>query len=342
MNNNNISELKEMLAKPQRIAITMHQKPDGDAIGSALGLYHFLKGEGHRVDVVAPTDFPENLKWIPGANQVLIGPNDTDRAKWIFDGADLIFCLDFNALHRINEFKPVVEDSMGKKIMIDHHLDPAGFEDLAFWDPEASSTAELVYRLISELGKKDQITKEMGDALYTGIMTDTGSFRFTNTSPAVHRIIAHLMEVGVDVTFIHDALFNNSSVDRLKFIGHSLGNCLHVFPDYHAAYIKLDREVFKRFNLRPGDTEGLVSYTLSIKNIYLGVLITTQDDIVKLSFRSRSGVSSVTFAQEFNGGGHFYAAGGRTKESLEQVEARLQSLFETHKEMLKGVETERV
>lgn len=329
-----IEALKSLLSSPKRIAITTHQKPDGDAIGSSVGLYHYLVKGGHRVQVVSPTDYADFLKWVQGNEKVLIGPNDPDLARWTFDGADLIFCLDFNALQRINEFGPMVRDSDAKKIMIDHHPDPEGFEDIAILDTTASSTAELVYRMIEALGDKNKIDLAAAEALYMGIMTDTGSFRFTNTSPAVHRIVAHLMETGVNVNRIHDLIFSNFSAERFKFLGHCLSNCLYVVPELKTAYLKLDKEVFKQFNVKAGDTEGLVNYALSIKDVNLAIMMTPQDDIIKMSFRSRGEVSASEFAQQFGGGGHFYAAGGKSTASLDDTEKILLEMLENHKKVL--------
>ncbi|MEM7371576.1 MAG: bifunctional oligoribonuclease/PAP phosphatase NrnA [Bacteroidota bacterium] len=331
-----VATLKDLLSSPKRIAITTHQKPDGDALGSSLAWYHYLKKGQHKVKIVTPTDYPDFLKWLPGNDDVLIGPVDPDMANWTFEGADLIFCLDFNAIKRINEFESVVMDAEGMKIMIDHHLEPEGFEDLGFLDATASSTAELVYRLIVELGDKELVDKEIADALYVGVMTDTGSFRFTNTSPAVHRMVAHLMEMGVDVHQAHDRIYSNSSPDRVRFIGHVLSNCLTILPELNTSYIKLEREVFKKFNVKSGDTEGLVQYALGIKGINLGILMAPQDNIVKLSFRSRNEVSSADLAKEFGGGGHFYAAGGRSQGNLEETEQRLIELLEKRKLELAG------
>ena len=331
-----INELKDLLSFPQRIAITMHQKPDGDAIGSALGLYHYLVKKGHSVTVVSPTDYADHLKWMPGTPKVLIGPNDPDRAKWAFDGADLIFCLDFNALYRLQDFEASVKDSAATKIMIDHHPDPAGFEDIGFLDTTASSTAEMVYRMIDALGDKELVDKDMAEPLYAGIMTDTGSFRFTNTSAEVHRIVSHLIDVGVEVHPVHEAIFSSFRPERLKFLGHCLLNCLTILTEYKTAYIKLEKEVFKEFNVKSGETEGLVNYALSIKDINLGVLMTAQDDIIKMSFRSRGEVSSSDLAKEFDGGGHFYAAGGKSKSSMEEAEQKLLASLEARKAVLES------
>ncbi|WNJ16120.1 bifunctional oligoribonuclease/PAP phosphatase NrnA [Pontibacter sp. G13] len=323
--------LKELLATPKRIAITTHQKPDGDAMGSSLAMFHFLKKLGHTVKVVAPTDYPDFLKWLPGNSEVVVGPDDIDMAKWTFEGADIIFCLDFNALKRLQDFEHAVMDSMATKVMIDHHMEPEDFADLVFWDDKASSAAEMVYRVIEDLGELDKLDLAMAECIYTGVMTDTGSFRFTNTSPAVHRMVAHLMELGVDVNKAYDEVFCNSSPERFRFIGYCLNNCLHVLPELNTAYIKVDREVFRKFNIRSGDTEGLVNYALNMKGIYLGVLFTVQDDLVKMSFRSRGHVSASEFAGNFDGGGHFYAAGGRSKDTLENTEKRFLELLEAKK-----------
>ena len=331
---NHIEELRSLLSTPKRIAITTHQKPDGDAMGSSLALYHFLAKSGHKVKVVAPTDYPDFLKWMPGNEEVLIGPFDPDMANWTFEGADIIFCLDFNALHRIAEFENVVRDSEAIKIQIDHHMEPEGFENMDFSDVEASSTAELIYRLILEMEGKEAITPSMAECIYAGIMTDTGSFRFTNTSPDVHRIVAHLMEVGVNVNKVYEEIFNTATIERLRFLGHCLTDCLTVLPELKTAYIKVEKEVFKNFPIKAGDTEGLVNYALSIKGVNLAVLLTPKDDIVKLSFRSRGEVSSNELAQHFGGGGHFYAAGGRSSATMEETEQKLLSILEQNKTVL--------
>lgn len=329
-----IDKIREYLSTPRRIAITTHAKPDGDAIGSSMGLYHYLVRKGHRVDVVTPTVYADFLKWLPDNDKILVGPEDPDRAKWIFEGADLIFCLDFNALSRINEFEKPVADAPGEKILIDHHLDPQPFHAAAYWDVQASSTAELIYRLIGELGDHDLLDLPMAQAIYMGVLTDTGSFRFSNTSPAVHRMVAHLMEVGVDVTATHEAIFNQGTVSRLQFLGHCLSECLTVLPELKTAYFKVPKAVFRKYNVRTGDTEGLVNYALSIKDINLAVLMTQHDDLTKLSFRSRANVSSAALAEQFNGGGHFYAAGGRIQATPDDTEKQLLDLLEQHKAVL--------
>ena len=331
---NSIKELQEWLEKPRRIAITTHQKPDGDAMGSSMGLYHYLVHKGHKVQVVLPTDFAQNLAWIPGASSAIVGPEDPDAANWAFLGADIIFCLDFNALKRINEFEEIVKESEAYKVMIDHHLEPEGFEDVQVWDPQASSAAEMVYRLLDEFGDTEEISTDAATALYTGIMTDTGSFRYPNTSSQVHQIVARLVEKGIDIANIHNQIFSNSSENRLRFFGYCFSECLHVLPEFHTAYIIVEKEAFKRFNIKSGETEGLVNYALEIKGINMGVLITENDEVVKLSFRSRGEFAVNEFAKNFEGGGHFNAAGGKSKVSLKETEEKFLSLLKTQKEKL--------
>lgn len=329
-----IDQLKELLGSPKRIAITTHQKPDGDAIGSSLGLLHYLKLKGHKVRVITPTVYSENLKNVPGTEDVLVGPEDPDMAKWDFESADIIFCLDFNAIHRINEFGKVVMASNATKVLVDHHLEPEDFADINFLDSKASSTAEMVYRIIIAMGDDTLINADIAESLYLGVMTDTGSFRFASTSPAVHRMVARLLETGVDFPKIHEDVFDNSTENRLRFFGHVFTNCLKVLPHYHTAYMVIDRPVFKQFYIKAGDTEGLVNYALGLKGINFGVLITSNDEMVKMSFRSRGTFASNEFAKYFDGGGHFYAAGGKSKESLEEVEKKFLTLLEKHKDDL--------
>lgn len=331
---NHVQEIKDLLSSPKRIAITTHQRPDGDAMGSSLGLYHYLTALGHKVKIVSPTPYAEYLAWMPGAKDIIVGPEDRDLADWTFEGADAIFCLDFNALHRINEFEKPVKDSMGKKIMIDHHMDPVEFYDYQYWDDKASSTAEMIFRLMEELDHLEYLSKDVAISLYTGIMTDTGSFRFTSTTPRVHRMVARMMETGINVNEIYDNIMSNSSVDRLKFIGHCLTERLKVVPELNTAYMMVPKEVFKTYNIKTGETEGLVNYALGIRNVKLGVLMTVQDNIVKLSFRSRGQVNSAQLAGNFGGGGHFYASGGKSTGTLEETEKKFLALLEEHKDML--------
>lgn len=331
---NHLQEIGDLLSTTKRIAITTHMRPDGDAMGSSLGLYHYLIALGHKVKVVSPTPYADYLAWMPGANDIVVGPDDMDLAQWTFEGADLIFCLDFGALHRIKDLEKMVRNADGKKIMIDHHMDPEGFDDLRYWDQTASSTAEMIFRLMDDLGHLEHLSATVAECLYTGIMTDTGSFRFSSTTPAVHRMVATMMETGINVNAIYDQIMSNSSLERLKFIGHCLTERLKVVPELKAAYMMVPKEVFKEYNVKTGETDGLVNYALGIQDVNLGVLMTVQDQIVKLSFRSRGAVNSTILAGHFGGGGHIYASGGKSELSLEETEKKFLALLEEHKDML--------
>ncbi|MEM6263997.1 MAG: DHH family phosphoesterase [Bacteroidota bacterium] len=318
-----ISSLAALLQSPKNIVITMHMRPDGDALGSSMGLYHFLTLQGHRVHVISPTDIPDYLSWLAVEGVTYDGSAYPEEAKKHFMAAELIFCLDFNDLHRLGQFEEDVQAAGGTKIMVDHHESPTGFDDLRFWDHHASSTAEMIYRIISELGAVKHLNVAAGTALYTGMMTDTGSFRYPNTSPAVHRIVAHLMEIGVKTSTVHEQLFSQESEKRLRLLGHVLNNRLTVLREYGTAYIALNKKDVTDFQIGTGDTEGFVNYALSLKGINLAIFLVEKDDLIKMSFRSIGEVSAVDMARMFNGGGHFHAAGGRSTESLNDTETKL-------------------
>ncbi len=337
MNRYDIAEIKERLASPARIVTTTHQRPDGDAMGTSLGLAHFLRRMGHEVTVIAPTDYPPNLKWLPGTEDVIIGPEQPDETVEAIEKADIVFSLDYNDLKRIEPFDKAAANTSGVKIMIDHHMYPKDFYDLAYWDDTASSAAEMVYRLIMEMGKGDLIDLDIATCLYTGVMTDTGSFRFPNTTPAVHQMAAHLMKVGIKASDIQEQVFNNDSEKRLRLIGHCLTNRLEVLPFYHTAYITITKEDVEKFSVGTGDTEGLVNYPLSLQGIRFAVLMIEKDGMVKMSFRSRGNFAANEFAKNFNGGGHFHAAGGRSLESMEDTQKKFLELVTASITELKGI-----
>lgn len=316
-----LQHLKTYLSVPRRIAITTHQKPDGDAMGSTLGLGHYLQGKGHQVNIIAPTDYPSFLKWLPGRQMVLIAPFQPEKAHRLFRSAEVIFCLDFNALSRINEFAETVAAAKGFKVMIDHHTFPEKFADVDFWDEHASSASELIYRLIvEEWNEKAALTKEISTCLYTGIMTDTGSFRFDNTTPRVHRAIADLMDTGIEAHQIHNNIYDTYTEMRLRLWGYCLLHCLRVLPDKKTAYFVISRKVTTDFMMESGDLEGIVNYGLAMKGIIFASTILEDEGLVKFSFRSKGDFGVVDFAKHFSGGGHFHAAGGRSNLSLEDAE----------------------
>ncbi len=332
----NLAELKEILTQPQKIVITTHHKPDGDALGSSLGLYHYLKQQQHEVTVITPTDYPYFLQWMPGNDNVIIYTEKKERSAELVQEANLIFCLDFNSLSRINDLGELVKSSEAKKIMIDHHLDPENFDDFRHWNTTASSAAQLVYEFIHELlGDKRSITAEVATCLYTGIMTDTGSFRFPTTTSNVHRISADLIDLGADNATIHQLVYDHASENRLRFLGYCLSNKLEILPEYNTALIVVSREEMNRFNINTGDTEGIVNYALSINDIRLAAFIIERKDKVKISLRSSGTFPANEICKDhFHGGGHRNAAGGQSEDTLQQVVHQFKTLLPEYKNLL--------
>lgn len=320
----------------QTVLITTHQNPDADAMGSSLGLAGYLRKKGHRVTVVTPTDYGQNLHWMPG-NEGVIAFDEKQRVavSQLFDEADLIFCLDFSALDRIRELGPLVRQSRARKVMIDHHLEPESFADLTLWDPTAAATAELVYRLIVELGDKDLLDVPIAECLYSGLMTDTGSFRHSNTTGNVHRMAADLLDLSIDVSSIHRRIFDNVSLDKFRMLGYVLNEKLKVLPQYRFAYITLTDAELKRYRSKTGDTEGMVNYALAVEGVVMACILIDRVDEIRLSFRSVGDFSVRELAStHFNGGGHRNAAGGRSKSSLAETEQKLLSILPDYQQKL--------
>lgn len=330
-----VKQLREELSISKKIVITTHHKPDGDAMGSSLGLYHFLCSMGHEVHVVTPTDYPYFLHWMPGHEEVIDFTVDPVRSGKLVEEADWIFCLDFNTLSRINELGELVRASKAKKAMIDHHLEPEGFEDFRYWDTTACAAAEMVYRLIVELELKEHISSDVATCLYTGIMTDSGSFRFPSTTSKVHRIIADLIDAGANNSHIHELIYDTNSENRIKFLGKVLSDRLTILPEYNTAYISIEQELLKQFNIVTGDTEGIVNYALSIHGIKLAILIIDRGELRKLSFRSKAEFPANELAKKyFEGGGHRNAAGGASKDNLNDTLQKLLNVLPEYKYQL--------
>lgn len=328
--------LREELSKPKQIVITTHHKPDGDALGSSLAVYHWLKAKGHAAHVVVPSDFPAFLDWMPGREDVIIyTANKTDSDVLIAE-ADIIFCLDFNGLSRIHAMADSVKNAGGVKIMIDHHLDPQGFDDYRHWDSNAAATAQLVYDfMVHVMGDHESITPDIATCLYTGIMTDTGSFRFQTTTPSVHLIVADLITSGAKNWEIHEKVYNSYTENRLKFLGFCLVNRLEVLHEYRTALFSVSRQDLQRFNITTGDTEGLVNYALAISGMRLAALIVDRTDQVKLSLRSVGDFPCNELCRDhFNGGGHRNAAGGNANEPLPVVVEKFKALLPEYKTRL--------
>ena len=314
----------------------MHQKPDGDAMGSTLGLYHFLLQLGHDAKVISPTNWASFIGWMPGIHTVLDYERQTDISNGLIKNADWIFCLDFNTLSRTKRMEEALNEATGERILIDHHREPQE-EKFAYGisDTGKSSTCEMVYDFIMNSGHSNKITDEVAQCLYAGVMTDTGSFRFPSTTASVHKMVAHLKELGLIHAPIHEALFDNGSEARLRFIGNVLLNRMEVFYEYNTALISIPQQDLIKFDIKTGDTEGLVNYPLSIEGIKLAAIIIDRGEERKCSFRSKGEFDVNTFARTyFNGGGHFNAAGGATTDSLEKAVSDFKTAMAEHRKEL--------
>lgn len=333
----NLKAFKELIKTPKKVVITTHHKPDADALGSSLAMASYLKQKGHAATVISPTDYPEFLAWMDGNDDVLIfSEGNQKKAATLVAEADIIFCLDFSSLHRIDELGRMVEQSAAKKVLIDHHLAPDSFADFSYWSTKAAATAELVYDLICKLGEKNLITKEIAESLYAGIMTDTGSFKHSNTTENVFRISGELIALGADTAKVSKLIYDNNSINRIKLIGFALNERLIVLPKLSTAYFAISAEDLKRFHSKTGDTEGLVNYALSITGIKFAALLTEREDGIRISFRSIGDFSVNEFAQQhFQGGGHKNAAGGKSNETLKVTVEKFESLLQDYKDQLK-------
>lgn len=333
---NNIAELKEFLSETRKITIICHVKPDGDAMGSGLGLYHYLKGNDHEVSFIAPSEAPEFLSWLPGTDTVVCYSEDTaDVCEEILADSELLFCLDFSGLNRVGPMTGMITQRDLKYVMIDHHLDPEDFDHYRYWSSDAAATCELIYLLIDHWGDRDKITPEIADCLYTGIMTDTGSFRHSNTTAQIHKITGQLIELGADNTKIHRRVYDNNTLSRLKLLGNTLLNGLQVIEDANTAYIIISGDDTQKFNIQSGDTEGLVNFALSLEGIVFAVMIKYSEEYTKLSLRSKGEFPANEIAGKyFNGGGHRNASGGRFDGSVEETLEQLKVAVGENKALL--------
>ncbi|NRT16546.1 phosphoesterase RecJ-like protein [Flavobacterium sp. 28A] len=324
-----IEAIALLLATPKKIVIIPHRSPDGDAMGSTLGLYHFLSKYNHEAVVIAPNEFPDFLAWLPGSETVKIFEKDKENCTKILQEADLVFTLDFNAFHRVgNEMEKVLTELKSTYIMIDHHQKPDDYAAYTYSNTGFGSTCEMLYNFINFLGKKDAIDKTIGTCIYTGILTDSGSFRFPGTTGNTHRIVAELIDLGVENTKIPNLLFENSSYQRLQLLGRALQN-MKVLAHHNTSYTTLTQEELNSFEYVKGDTEGIVNYGLSIKGIVFTAIFieNTDEKIIKISFRSQGDFDVNQFARDhFNGGGHRNAAGGRSEVSMEETIVKFENL----------------
>lgn len=336
MNSTSIDALKELLAAPQKIVIVPHKNPDGDAIGSTLALWHYLTDMGQEAVVIAPNDYPKFLKWMPGNERILNFERENSQAKEAIEQANLIFTLDFNHLGRIGQMQSMLEEKEAHFVMIDHHQSPADYAEIVYSDTGMSSTCEMVYNVIEWLGDTDKISPQIADCLYTGIMTDTGSFKFSSTTSRTHQVIADLIEKGAENTQIHNRIYDNNSPSRLHLLGCALKNMV-ILPEYRTAYITLSQAELDAFDFQKGDTEGFVNYGLTLEDVcFAAIFIENADEaIIKISFRSEGSFSVNTFARNhFNGGGHTNAAGGRSDMTMTETLSYFVSLLDQYKDEL--------
>lgn len=324
-----ILAIQNALATPKNVAIIPHRSPDGDAMGSTLALYHFLKKINHNPVVISPNEIPNYLAWLPAADRVLIYENDKELCGEKILQADLVFTLDFNALHRTGEMEQVLCKVSKPIIMVDHHQKPDSYATITYSDTAFGSTCEMIFNLITFLDKKEQLDKTIATCIYCGITTDSGSFRFPSTTSKTHKIVAELLDLGIDNSEIHNLLYDNNSAGRLQLIGRALQN-IKVFPQYKSSYITISQQELDTFGYEKGDTEGIVNYGLTIKGInFTAIFIEHSDEnIIKISFRSQGTFDVNAFAREhFSGGGHINAAGGKSYDNLQATTNKFEKLI---------------
>lgn len=311
----------DLLSSKKRVVITTHLNPDGDALGSSLGLADVLVRLGHEVSVIPPTDYPDFLRWMPLQEHITVFEgNKREEATRLIANAEVIFCLDFSVLNRIKEMENDVRKSTAVKVLVDHHQQPEGFADFVFWNEKAAATCELIYLMLEQTLGTNALSADGATCLYAGLVTDTGSFRFSATTPDVHRVAGELIAKGVNNSLVHRKLFDTNAVDRLRFLGYALNQKLIHLPEYRVAYFSFTKEELEQFNSKNGDTEGIVNYGLSIAGVVMSAIFVEREELIKISFRSVDNFSVSDFAREnFDGGGHHNAAGGRSYQTLEKT-----------------------
>lgn len=327
-----IIEIKKLLQGSKKIAIIPHRNPDGDAIGSTLALYHFLKKIKHQPIVISPNEFPDFLSWLPGSSDILVYEKDRSGTKNTLEKADLIFTLDFNALHRTGEMENILKALQAPYIMIDHHQAPDSYANVTFSDTSYGSTCEMIFDFIEAVNTTEIIDKTIATCIYTGIVTDSGSFKFPKTTGKTHRIVAKLIDLGVENTEIHNLLFSNTSYESLQLLGKALQN-MRIIKEHKTSYITLTQDELDLFHYKKGDTEGIVNYGLSVKDvIFTAIFIENkQEGIIKISLRSIGDFDVNQLSREhFNGGGHNNAAGGKSMLSMQETIKHFENVVKNH------------
>lgn len=331
-----ISSFYKLLESPKKIVITMHQKPDGDAMGSSLALYHFFKSIGHDVQVISPTNYADFLRWMPDVKKVLNYETAKEKSESIINRADIIFCLDFNTMSRVKNMESILRSAFCIKVLIDHHQEPdtASF-DYGISDTSKSSTCEMVYDFIMASPYKNNLNLDMATCIYTGTMTDTGSFRFPSTTASVHKMIVHFKEMGLNHSIIHQNIYDTNLENKLQFVGNALLNRMTVIYELNTALMSIPKSDIIKYDIKTGDTEGLVNYLTSIQGIKLAAIVIDREGERKWSFRSKDGFDVNDFARKhFNGGGHKAAAGGSSLDTLENTTEHFKTIIKEYESQL--------
>ncbi len=329
------SELRELVGLSSNIVIICHVSPDGDAVGSSLALRHVLNSLGKSAVVVTPDLLPKNLLWLPGAKEISVFTRDETKVKRLFESADLVFCLDFNDVKRIDRVASTLVDSKAKKVLIDHHLFPENFADLVFSRPESSSTCFLLYELMKVVGWGRHINRAVATCIYTGMMTDTGNFSYNSNQPELYLAIADLIGKGIDKDRIYSIVCNSNTVNRLRLNAHAVSENLRVYPEHRAALITLSTEELNRFKYEKGDTESLVNTPLSVPEIVYSVFFREEKNYIKVSTRSKGEFPVNKICEvHFNGGGHKNASGGEFYGTMEQAIEKFESIMEFYDKYL--------
>jgi phosphoesterase RecJ-like protein len=330
-----VKSFYEIILNSKTVLIVPHTNPDGDAIGACLALRGILENMHKEAKIIIPNEFPEFLQWLDDVDKVIDFEKTPVEVKTLFHQADTLFCLDFNDFERAEGLKENLTGFTGNKVVIDHHPDPVAQCDLLISYTSICSTCELLFRVVEDAGLLDKIDKTAADAIFTGMMTDTGNFSYNASDPETYHIIAKLLEKGIDKDLIHSNVYHTFSEDRWRLIGHSLKDKMVILPQYRTGYISLSKKELDMFHFQPGDTEGLVNYPLMVKGIVFCVLFMEQNNQVKLSFRSKGNFSTNDFARKhFNGGGHINASGGNTDLSLEEAVSTFELLLDDYQEEL--------
>lgn len=336
LNTEQQTELRILLGESKKIVVTSHNNPDGDAMGSLLAMYHYLRKKGHDVSAVVPNRFPGFYGWMPGTDDILVYEKEAKKIQKLLAGAQLIFCLDYNAIDRFGAPSEILAKAPAKRMMIDHHVEPRLDDfDYHFSVVNTSSTGELVYDFIVMMGDKPLLDKRIADCLYTSIVTDTGSFSYAANNAKTYQVTAELVSLGVNASQVHRLIYDTFTENRLRLLGHAIINRMIVWDDFHTALVYLTKDDLKKYDVKVGDTEGIVNYPLMMDKINLSILLTEKENIIRMSFRSKGGFpANQLVSKYFNGGGHLNAAGGKSFATMEKTIEKVKEVLPEYRKEL--------